>query len=363
MLPEASHPEGASSRQDVALTCYLSAMLAIAKSMRAVCSRAGLIYGDRLIRLPRRLGFEATTEKLEQSRQVLEADLAEYTAATTAWLDSGSKLAREIGSAIEALDPHADETQDLHAAMLEDLAEQMSVSAEVDAGSDLRAAMKRYALGLRSYLKQRQLESGHSLKDLQCRAEELAEWLARADPAHCTDPATGLPNRAEFERQLEVCWYGSKPVSTLVFEWTAADPSKALDTIEAIAKQLADRLADLVRPRDILGRWGPNRFTVIFECSGNEALQRAASIAEWLTGDYSAIVGGEVAKIRVQVTVSVIERLPDETLAHLIQRIEQLQTRQPIMEPEPIMDRKPGPNAELPLKKNPAGTQNSALTE
>ena len=97
----------------------------------------------------------------------------------------------------------------------------------------------------------------------------------------------------------------------------------------AIAKQLADRLADLVRPRDVVGRWGPNQFAVIFECLGAEAMQRAGSIAEWLTGGYSVVVDGAVATIHVRVTVTVIERLPEETLAQLVQRIEQLQPAKP----------------------------------
>src|ERR1700728_4989695 len=123
MLPEAASPGHVSDRQEVALTCYLSVILAMARSMRAVCSRAGLIYGDRLTRLPRRLGFEATPEALEESRLVLEAELAEYTEATSAWLDDGSNLAREIVSLIGDLERGANENQNLHAAMLEDLAE------------------------------------------------------------------------------------------------------------------------------------------------------------------------------------------------------------------------------------------------
>ena len=43
--------------QDAALNCYLSSLLAMAKSMSAICSRAGLMHGARLTRLPRRLGF------------------------------------------------------------------------------------------------------------------------------------------------------------------------------------------------------------------------------------------------------------------------------------------------------------------
>jgi len=329
MLSDGSDPASASSRQDVSLACYLSALLAMAKSMRAVCSRAGLIYGDRLVRLPRRLGFDATPEKLEESRQVLEADLAEYTEATSAWLDTGSQLARGIVAAIDALDPCSTESQNLHAAMLEDLAERMAESAEVDPDSELRAALKRYALGLRSYLQQRRLESGSSLTDLRCRADQLAEWLARADPSNSTDLATGLPNRPEIERQLEACWYTPKPVSVLIFQWKLAHPATSADAGQAITKPLADRLFDLVRPRDIVGRWGPNQFAVIFECSGSDAIERARSIAEWLAGDYSAVVDGAAAAIHVGVTVSVIERLADEKLADLVQRIEQIQTPRP----------------------------------
>jgi GGDEF domain-containing protein len=329
MLPKAPSPARVSSRPEVALTCYLSAMLAMAKSMRAVCSRAGLIYGDRLTKLPRRLGFDATPEKLEESRQVLEADLAEYTEATSAWLDAGSNLAKEIVGIIAALDPSAKESQNLHAAMLEDLAEQMAVSAEVGTESEVRAGLKRYALGLRSYLRSQNRESRCSLKDLQTRADQLADWLARADPSNSTDLVTGLPNRLETERQLEASWGTGKPVSVFVFEWNEADPITSAGAAQAIAKPIADRLAELVRPRDIVGRWSPNQLAVIFECPAREAMQRVGSIAEWLTGGYSAVVDGVVATVQARVTVSVIERLPDETLAQLVQRIEQLRPIEP----------------------------------
>lgn len=329
MALEARSPAHVSSRQEVALTCYLSVMLAMARSMRAVCSRAGLIYGDRLTRLPRRLGFEATPEALEESREVLEAELAEYTEATSAWLDSGSSLAREIVAMVEGLDRSVDEGQHLHTAMLEEMAEQMTESAEVDTASDVRASLKRYAMGLRSYLQRHHVESRASLKDLECRADQLAQWLARADPSHSTDQATGLPNRSETERQLEACWHAGTSVSVLVFEWKAADPATPAGAVQAIAKQVGDRLADLVRPRDVVGRWGANQFAVIFECPATEATERAGSIAEWLTGAYSAVVDGVVATIQARVTVTVIERLPEETPAHLVQRIEQRQPVEP----------------------------------
>lgn len=328
MIPEAPDPVDAGICQNVALTCYLSAMLAMSKSMQEICSRAGLLYGDRVTMLPRRLAFDATPEKLEESWRALEEDLSEYTAATAAWLDAGAGLAQDIVAAIETLEPCITESRNLHAAMLEDLARQMSLSAEVDAESEVRASLRLCALGLRSYLQRRRDESGASLVDLQSRAQELAEWLSRADRSNSTDLATGLPNRGELERRLKACWHTFTHVSALVFEWQETDPGTATDLAQGIAKQLADRLVALLRPRDIVGRWAPHQFAVVFECSGKEAAQRASRIAQELSGRYSTGVDGVVGTVCASVTVSIIERLPEETVAQLLQRMEELQPTQ-----------------------------------
>jgi GGDEF domain-containing protein len=322
MPPEVTSPASANHRQEAALHCYLSAMLAMAKSMRAICSRAGLIYGDRLMKLPRRLAFDPSAAALEESRGILETDLAEYTQATLAWLEEGSSLAREIVTIIAAMEPYTSEGESLHANLLEELAEQMAVSAEVDSSDGLREAMRRYALGLRSYLKQRRLENRSSLKDVQRRGDQLAKWLARADPSHSADRITGLPNRAEFERRLEAGWNNPRPVSVLVFQWKLADSGTA-DAGPAIAKQIGDRLADLVRPRDVVACWDARQFAVIFECSGAEAAQRAQNVAEWLSGEYSTLVEGAVQRAVAQVHVLVIERLDGEALGLFLDRVEQ----------------------------------------
>ena len=142
----------------------------------------------------------------------------------------------------------------------------------------------------------------------------MAEWLERANPANSIDAATGLLNRLEIERQLQTCLNSSRVFSVLVFEWAELDSS-------SVIKQLADNLVALVRPRDIVGRWGPQQLAVIFDCSASEAMARAAKISEWLSGGYSVVVDGAAKKIKAQVSVAVVERHPGDTLADLVQRI------------------------------------------
>jgi GGDEF domain-containing protein len=322
MFPEVPQTSRSSEREEIALTSYLNAILAIAKCMGEVCPQEGLIFSDRLRRLPRRLAFDATPRAIEESREALEADLAEYAQATSAWVDAGAKLAREILVELAAIQQDGGETPAPHAAMIADLADQMEVSAEVDAESDVRAGLRRYAASLRSYAQGRNNGQQPLSPGLERRAGQLAEWLARANPANSIDAVTGLLNRQEIEKQLQGYLNTSRLFSVLVFEWEETDST-------ALVKQVADSLVALVRPRDIVGRWGTNQLAVIFECSAREAMARAAKISEWLSGSYSLVQDGTTSKIKAQVPVTVVERLPQDTLADLVGRLDSARLTKP----------------------------------
>src|SRR5579864_2936741 len=321
-----SNLDSAHGEQQSALTCYQSAILAIAKCMAEVCPRVGLVYNHRLLRLPRRLGFDATPEALAASREAVEADVAEYGQAASAWVNAGVELAHEIlaaaGKATEGDGGHTDE---LHAAMMEELAEQMEISAEVDDATQVRTALKRYATGLRSYVHRRKKETPPALSDLQRRVEALADWLGSANPSNIIDSLTGLLNRQEGERQLQAYLKRDKPFCVLLFEWTEArsvPPQFGRSGADQILKALGDRLITLVRPRDVVYRWSQDQLAVIFECAGAEAMARSVKIADWLSSKYSAVVDGIVWKVEAQAAVAVIERHPNEVLQDFIHRID-----------------------------------------
>jgi diguanylate cyclase (GGDEF)-like protein len=311
--------------QQTALTCYQSAILAIAKCMAEVCPRVGLVYNHRLLRLPRRLGFDATPEALAASREAVEADLAEYGQAASAWINAGVELAEEILSAAGKATDGDGHNDELHAVMMEELAEQMEISAEVDDATQVRIALKRYASGLRSYVHRRRKERPPAFRELQSRAEALAEWLSSASPANIIDPLTGLLNRAEAERQLLAYLKRDKPFCVLLFEWTEAHsvpPQFGRSGADQILKALGDRLITLVRPRDVVYRWSQDQLAVIFECAGEEAMARSVKIADWLSSKYSAVVDGIVWKVEAQAAVGVVERHSGEALQDFIHRIE-----------------------------------------
>src|SRR5580658_1740722 len=134
-----------------ALACYLSVVVAIAKCIGEVCPSVGAMYRDRLLKLPRRLGFDATPQALEQSRDAVETDLLEYSRTASAWTRAGSNHAAMLLDHLRETEETLIASADLQTAFLDDLAEHMTTTAEVDEGAQLRTSFKRYAAGLSAY--------------------------------------------------------------------------------------------------------------------------------------------------------------------------------------------------------------------
>jgi GGDEF domain-containing protein len=302
------------------LTCYLNAIVAIANCVGGICPGVGSLYRDRLLRLPRRLAFDANEAALEQSQKALAEDLTEYSKIVTEWLEEGAKRAAKILAEVGVGADRIGQGGDLHVAMLEDLAGHMEVSAQVDDEAAVRASLVRYAAGLRSYARKRKLEELSALGEIRKQARELEAWLTEADRSQVVDPETGLLNRSRALKQLQVHLGAGKPFCVLLVEWSGEDATAGVDQV---IHQIGERLVSLVRPRDIVYAWGRALFAVIFECRAEEAEGRAQSIAGWLSGGYSAVVNEKTLKVTAQVRVHVVEPSGD-SLDAFVQRIDRV---------------------------------------
>lgn len=190
--PELPNPEA----EQTALACYLGTVVAIGNCIQEVCPSVGAMYRDRLLRLPRRLGFDATPQALQQSREAVETDLIEYSRTAGAWITAGSNHAAMLVEHLRATEETLAASADLQRAFLDDLAEHIATSAEVDEEAQLRVAFKRYAAGLRAYSRRALTEKLATIDDLRRRREDIDAWLTEATASNFTDSETGLPEPA-----------------------------------------------------------------------------------------------------------------------------------------------------------------------
>ena len=118
--------ETAGHMEQTALSCYLSTVVAIGNCMAEVCPSVGSMYRDRLLKLPRRLGFEATAQSLEQSCDAVKTDLLEYSRTASAWTSAGSNHASTLLAHLRETEDTLVASTDLQNAFLDDLAQHIS---------------------------------------------------------------------------------------------------------------------------------------------------------------------------------------------------------------------------------------------
>lgn len=319
---EASEPKA----EQTALACYLRTVVAIGNSVAEICPPVGAIYRERLLKLPRRLGFGATPQVLEQSREAVETDLLEYTKTAGAWIQNGSNHAASLLDQLRTTEETLSAAADLERAFLDDMADQMQVSAEVDTEAQLRASFVRYASGLRAYCRRTKTDTLAMIAELvRCR-EEIEAWLSEEAVSSFTDPSTGLLNRAAAERRLETEISRQRPFCVLSVGWNEVDPmpAPARKACEGqIMTELADRLGTTIRPYDLIFRWSDNQLITIFQAPESGIATRTRQIAAWLGNpDYAVDIEGNPAIVKTRTFVSLVEHKTSDSPGELVARIE-----------------------------------------
>jgi GGDEF domain-containing protein len=298
--PDSPTPESA---DQTALACYLGAVVAIGNCMAEVYPPVGTMYRDRLLKLPRRLGFDATPAALQQSRDAVETDLVEFAAAAGAFIRAGLDRATQLQDQLQSTEEILSAAADLQQAFMIDLAEHLEASAEVDDEAQLRRSFHRYAAGLRAYSRRTNTEKQALSDDLRQRRAEIESWLTAAAASDFVDEETGLLNRAAAERRIQTEIGKQIPFCVILVE---SDVESDQDL-----KPLADNLAATVRPYDLIFRWSANQLMTVFEAPESGVTARVNQIAGWL-GD------GKNANRRV----SMVEHLNQESASNLIGRLE-----------------------------------------
>lgn len=319
---EMPEPAQAPDPFQTALNCYLSALLAIGASAAELCPQVGVAFRSRLLRLRRRLAFDASPDSLEQTRVVFESELQEFTQRSTQHVQSRRddicQALHEVRNSTEALASR----HDLYIARLRQFAAEMGSGAASSDPTQLKETFELHAAVLNSCLDSLSHEVISPLDNLRENIGRMKERLAGADLEADTDPVTGLMNRREIKRQLSARWNGEAPLAALRYTLNDfAGMRKAYGEMAAddVMIEFSDRLVAQVRPQDIVYRWQDDQLLVLFLCSAAVAAPRAAQIARWLDGRYKIASAGT---IEVTATVAVFEPLPGETVDQLIFRLD-----------------------------------------
>jgi len=250
-----------------AVAAYLNTMAASADCLEQTYPDVGGVYRQRIQRLRARVAYQATREAISDSVQTLGAELKDFASVTNRVLTQRSvELSRGILGFDEIIEDH-NRRQQVFAERLRDLAEELQ-----NTGSAIHAAALRGLVG------DVNSEAASVVSRMREKMFQLDQRLAGTTSI---DPTTGLINRRELERQIQVHTLHGSTFTLLLFELSGPYMS------DQVLKLAGARLIATFRHREWTARWSENDLAVLFMGSPQLAETRAAEATSVIDGKYT----------------------------------------------------------------------------
>jgi GGDEF domain-containing protein len=269
---------------------YLSTLLAISDCVGTACPETGGPYRHRLNRLRSRLAFDASPEALTESAAVVDRELKEYSTKTANYVAMHSAEMRSTIAVLESIVKSLAQRQHFYGERLLQFAAQMEIT-DAD-GVALQSA------GLQGCVESMNHDAQSMLDHMR---DQLVTVVERLQEAEVTDRVTGLMNRQEMQRQIDLRKAAGQDPVIVVFELSG-------DVRDEIAQQVAARLGSQFRHQDMICRWTEFEFLILFQGSRETAQARTAQIVPWIAGRYP-LENGEVIDITADAGIVSLKHL------------------------------------------------------
>lgn len=253
-----------------AVAAYLAAMRSAGECVTNACPGVGEPFGQRILKLQARLAFDPTRESIHQSVGVLSTELKDFAIKAST---HNQQLAMEVRRAMAAIERGVDALE-RSTRSFSSLASRLDNTPSTDA--------------MHSHLGSFTQEIDVLLQELRQEAHGVETRLTEG---HVTDPVTGLMNRDEVMRRIDVLRANDVTHTLIVLEVGSPGGGAVPSTV---LRQAVTKLAMQFRYQDLLARWGQNEFLVVFQGVPELALFRTGQAVDQVSGRYQSPGGGAI---------------------------------------------------------------------
>lgn len=223
------------------------------------------------------------------------------------------------------------QSADFHAQVIAS-SQRVESIAQLDDIRDLRRRLGEEVVGLRRAVAEKQKREDEAFRALTTRVETLQTRLAELEVQVTVDPLTRIANRGSFDRALvQQIAAARRTGAPLAFAMVDVDHFKQINDThghqvgDRVLLCLAQKLANAVRPGDVVARYGGEEFGVLLAASTATEVegQLRALLSDIAASTFAYDVLGQEQRVRFTVSCGLTDLQPSDSESDLVARADE----------------------------------------
>jgi len=289
-----------------ALDCYRGTLTAIGKSTAEACPHLGGSLQESLSRLTERLQGTVRPDELKESGATVEGQIEEWGHGTAEYLKEKAGEVKEILMIMARTSESIGERDQRYAVQIQEFTGRLQKIGDLNDLTKIRQSLAESALELKNCVDKMARESQQAVATLKESLTTYEVKLKKAEETASVDSLTGLSNRGQMERELELRVSGRRQFSAILIDLNNFKPVNDRHghaAGDALLKQFGGELRAQFSPLEAVGRWGGDEFLALVDGGAAEANSRIELVRKWALGQYTIPATSGPVKVEVDAAI------------------------------------------------------------
>ena len=314
-----------------ALESYRSALSAMASRGPQACPPVGSSLQQSLLNLQNRLSGNLTPVEVEETEAEVEKELEQWARLATDYYRQSTDELKELLLVMAGTAEGVGERDARYEARFRHLSQRLSDISDMHDLKQIRTALLSSAADLKTCVQQMAQEGKAAVSQLRAEVQKCQTRIEEVERIAVSDPLTGLANRRGTEAALEFRVARQRSFSVIMADLNGFKQINDVYGHQAgdqVLQQFAAELKGMFRATDCVGRWAGDEFVVVLDGLQADADSQAERLRKWVFGKYPVGAGPDPRKVNVEAALGVAEWRQGESIAALMERVDQLMYRQ-----------------------------------
>ncbi len=306
-----------------ALKSYGDVFVAVGQAGAQACPPVGDDLKQSLLNLRHRLDAEASASLIEETEQLLEAELKSWGARAAHFFQDKTDEVREILEIVAKATAQVGERDQRYSLQFGRLTERLQATAKLNDLTTIRQSLIKNVAEIEKCIAKMAEDGQQSVTALRAQMNVYEARLDEVERIASQDPLTGLTNRRKLERQLELLVSLGRPFSVIYIDlngFKVINDTYGHQTGDDLLKQFAGELRTAFRSTDTVARWGGDEFIVLLETDFRDAVSKVERIQKWVDGEYIVNTEFGTRKVHVGAASGVASWQPGDSATTILQR-------------------------------------------